>query len=279
MTSWIHLEVFFSLPSYINVILHFLGLSYPNLEARPTLQNECVALQPYLASPTPPDRLYACPHQCLSINTSVCCTTSPSIIPSVCKSTHPSVTLSIHDMVSLSVIPIRLSYTQSVDHPINLSLTHQSVTQPISPAIHLSAHPSWSDHLHTILHHLSGCPSSSDHSSTIYTSPSDCLSLHDRLYDKQLSPSDCPPLPDCLYNTPLSPSAHLYDEPTSLSACLSTSDHLTATMTCLTVRPSSTMIQCAQDSSQSLAVMNGSNSTRPRNSVGPLLTMTYFYMP
>ena len=57
MTSWIHLEAFFLLTSYIYVIIHLLGLSYPNLEAPPTLQNECVALQPHLAPPTPPNRL------------------------------------------------------------------------------------------------------------------------------------------------------------------------------------------------------------------------------
>ena len=84
---------------------------------------------------------------------------------------------------------------------------------------------------------------------------------------------------------PLSPSDHLsppnclYDEPTSLTTCPSASYCLTITMTCLTVCPSSTTIQRTQDSSQSLAVMNGSNRARPRNSVGPLLTMTYFYVP
>ena len=104
-------------------------------------------------------------------DTSICRTTNPS----VCQSTRTSVTMSVHDTASPSVIPVCPSYDQSVHHPINSSLTCQSVTPPVSPEIHLSDHLSWSKHLHTILHHPSGCPSSSDCSSTIYTSPSDCL--------------------------------------------------------------------------------------------------------
>ena len=98
-----------------------------------------------------------------------------------------------------------------------------------------SDHPSPSNCLYTILPHLSNCPSSSDHSSTIFTSPSDHLSL-----------------PACLYDTAQ-----------SLSACPSLSDHLTTTMTCLTTCPSSNMIQ-TQDSSQSLAVMNGEQSCKAK---------------
>ena len=193
--------------------------------------------------------------------------------------------MSVCYTASLSIIPVHLSYAQSIHHPINSSLTHQSVTPPVSPVIHPSDHLSQSDHLHTILQCPPCCPSSSDCSSTIYTSPSDHLSPPNHLYDKPISPSDHLSLPNCRYNTPLSPSDHpslpdhLYDEPTSLSACPSLSDCLNATMTRPTVHPSSTTIQCTQDSSQSLAVVNGSNPTRPRNSVGPLLTMTYFYMP
>ena len=180
-------------------------------------------------------------YTCLSINMSVCHTTSPSMIPSVCQSTHPSVTLSVCDMVSPSVIPVHLSYYQSVHHPVNSSLTHQSVTPPASPMIHSSYDqsiqqpinlsltrlsvtptaspvihpsdcPSLSSHLYTILPCLSDCPPSSDHSSTIFTSPSDCPSLSD---------------------SPTATTAHL-------TACLS-----------------SNTIQCTQDSSQSLAVVNG----------------------
>ena len=87
----------------------------PRSRAPHALRNECVALQPDLASPTPPDHLYTCPHQHPSINTSVCHTTSPTVIPSVCKSTRPSVALSICDTVSPSVIPIHPS-TPSVRH-------------------------------------------------------------------------------------------------------------------------------------------------------------------
>ena len=72
---------------------------------------------------------------------------------------------------------------------------------------------------------------------------------------------------------------HLYDDPPGPSACLSPSDSLTTPMTRPTIGLSSHMIHHIQDSSQSLTVMNGSNLTRPRNSVGPLLTMTNFYVP
>ena len=96
---------------------------------------------------------------------SVCHATSPSIIPpaltvchsthpyitlsvchtgmsichtthqSNCQSTHKSVALSIPNMASLSVIPVRPSYDQSIHHPVNSSMTHQSVTPPVSPTI------------------------------------------------------------------------------------------------------------------------------------------------
>ena len=130
-------------------------------------------------------------------------------------------------------------------------MTCPSVTPPIHPAISPSDCMSLSNYLYAILPHPSDCPSLSDHSPAIFTSPSDHLSLS-----------------DCLYNKPSSPSA-----------CLSLSGSLTATTTHLTAHPSSNMIQCTQDSSQSLAVKNGSNPARPRNSVMPLLTMTYFYVP
>ena len=82
-------------------------------------------------------------------------------------------------------------------------------------------------------HHLT---SLSDCSSAIFTSLSDCLSLPNYLYDNSLS----------------------------LSACLSPSGSLTETMTHLTACPSSNMIQCTQDSSQSLAVMNGEQSHKAK---------------
>ena len=128
------------------------------------------------------------------------------MIPSVCHSTQLSVTQSVHDTVSPSVIPICLSYDQSVCHPIDTSICHP--------------------------HHQSCDPSSS----TIFTSLSECLS----------------------------PPAHLYDASQSPSACLSPSDSLTATTTCLTACPSSNTIQCTQDSSLSLAVMNGEQSRKSK---------------
>ena len=291
MTSWTHLDMLFWLPSYIYLILHFLGLS-------PTLRNECVALQPHLAPPTPPVCLYVSHMTHPSFTTSVCHVTSPSIIPpaptvcpfscphvtqsvrhmdmsvchttcqSVCQSTPKSVALSVHSTSSPSIIPICTSYTQSVHHPINSSMTCHSVTPPISPEIYPSDCPSLLDHLYTILPHQSGCPTSFDHSSNLYTCLSDCLPPSDCLYDKPPSPSACLSLPDCLYDEPFSPSA-----------CLSLSDCLTTTMTRPAVCPSTHMIHCTQDSSQSISVMNGSNPTRTRNSIGPVLTTTYFYVP
>ena len=98
----------------------------PQSRGLPTLCNECVAMQPYLAPPTPPNHLYICHVTHLSITTSVCCATSPSIIPSdssVCQltcpyvklsviiQTHPSVTQPVHQSVSR---PIRQSHCQSV---------------------------------------------------------------------------------------------------------------------------------------------------------------------
>ena len=167
------------------------------------------------------------------MDTSICRTTHQSVF----QSTRKSVTLSVCNMASASVIPVCLSYGQSIHHPVNSSMTHQSVTPPISPVIHPSESTSLSDHLYTILPHPSGCPSSSDHSSTIYTSPSDCPSPPEHLYAQPFSPSDLLSMHNCLYNDPPSPSA---------------------------VRLSSHTIHHTQDSSQSLAVMNGDQSHKAK---------------
>ena len=150
-------------------------------------------------------------------------------------------------------------------------MTRPSATPPVSPAQRQSDRPSPSDRLYTILPRLSGCPTSH------------------RLHDTPTSLSDHPPT-----------SQHLYDTPLSPSACTSTADCLTATTTRPPVHPSfptihhthdsrhclavvngeqSRTIHRTHDSSQSLAVVNGSNPARPRNSIGPLLTTTYFYVP
>ena len=163
---------------------------------------------------------------------SVCRTTHQS----VCQAIHQSVTLSVHTTASPSIIPIHTSYAQSVQHPVNSSMTCPSVTPPVSLKICPSDHLSLSDHLYTILPHPSGCPTSSD-----------CL------YDNQPSLSDHPSPPDCLY-----------DKPLSLSACLSLSDCLTTTTTRLPICPSSQMIHRTQDSSQPLAVMNGEQSHKSK---------------
>ena len=218
-----------------------------------------------------------------SFTSSICCATSPSIIPtaptvcplprphiiqsvchtdmsisctthqSVCLSTRKSVTLSIHTMASPSIIPIGTSYKQSIHPPVILSMTCQSATPPISPAIRPSDRPSPSNYLYTILSCPSGCPTLSDHTSTIYTSWSDCLSPPDCRYDLQPSPSDH-----------LSPSHRLYDAPICPSPCPSPSDSLTATTSHTPICLSSHTIHRTQDSSQSLAVVNGEQSHKAK---------------
>ena len=73
------------------------------------------------------------------------------------------------------------------------------------------------------------------------------------LYDKPLSLSDCPSLPD-----------HLYNKPPIPSACLSLSNSLTVTTTHPMVCPSSHTIHHTQDSSQSLAIVNGEQSCKAK---------------
>ena len=104
---------------------------------------------------------------------SVCCATSPSIIP-----TAPTVCLSTRKSVALSV-------------------------RPTSP----------SDHLYTILSRPSGCHTSSDRVSTIYTHSSAHLPPSHHLYDTPISLSACPSPSDCLTATttrpPVRPSSPL----------------------------------------------------------------------
>ena len=223
----------------------------------PTIRSEYVALQPHLAPSPPPNHLYICRTTHLSFNTTVCHATRPSIIPTaptVCLSPRKSVALSVHPTDSLSVIPARPSYEPSVHPPVTLSMTPLSATPPISPAKRPSDRPSPSDCLYTILPCPSDCPTPSDATSTyrLYntpTRPSDHPQPSHRLYDTPTRPSDHPP-----------PSHHLYDTPISPSACLSPGDCLTATTTCLPVRPPFPTIHHTHNSSQSLAVVNGEQS-------------------
>ena len=158
-------------------------------------------------------------------------------------------------MDSPSIIPTHPSYAQSVHPPVTPSMTRQSATPPISPETCLSDHPPTS-------HRLYDTP----------TSPSDHLPTSHHLYNTPISPSACLSPPDCLTATtprppvrPSSPTIHSTQD----------SNHSLAVMN----GEPSHMIHHTQDSSQSLAVMNGSNPARPRNSIGPILTTTYFYMP
>ena len=142
-------------------------------------------------------------------------------------------------MASPSVIAARPSYEQSVHPPVTLSMTHQSATQPVSPANRPSDCSSLSDRLYSILPWPSGCPTSSDHTSTIYTCP-----------------SDHPP-PNCLTATTtrlpvrlLSPMTHLtQDSIHSLAVVNGEQSHT---------------IHHTQDSSQSLAVVNGVQSHKAK---------------
>ena len=200
----------------------------------PTIKSEYVALQPHLAPPPPPARLYVCRTNRPSFSTLVCRATSPSVIPTattVCLSPHKSVALSIHPTDSPSVIPARPSHEPSVHPPVTPSMTRPSATPPVSLAQRQSDRPSLSDRLYTILPHLSGCPTSH------------------HLHDTPTSLSDHLP-----------PSHHLYDTPISPSACPSPADCLTTTTTRPPVRPSFPTIHHIHDSSQSLAVVNGEQS-------------------
>ena len=217
----------------------------------PTIRSEYVALQPHLAPPPPPDRLYVCCTNRPSFSTSVCRATSPSVIPTtptVCLSPRKSVALSVHPTESPSVIPAHPSHEPSVHPTVTPSMTHPSTIPPVSLAQRQSDRPSLSDRLYTILPCLSGCPTSH------------------RLYDTPTSLSDHPPPSQRLYDTPTRPSDHpppshrLYDTPISPSACPSTADCLTATTTRPPVRPSFPTIHHTHDSSQSLAVVNGEQS-------------------
>ena len=139
--------------------------------------------------------------------------------------------------------------------PIHL-LTHLYVMYTVCQTI---CTPSLS--VHQMIHHyLIIC--TTNHVAHLYVDTSVChvhslsdhLSMSDHLYTIFASPSDDPSPPD-----------HLYNKSTSLPDCLSTSNYLSETSTCLS-------------DVQSLAVMNGINPPRTRNSVGPLRAATYFYM-
>ena len=217
----------------------------------PTIRSEYVALQPHLAPPPPPDRLYVCRTNRPSFSTSVCHATSPSVIPTaptVCLSPHKAVALPVRHTDSPSIIPARPSHEPSVHHPVTPSMTCLSATTPISLAQRPSDRPSLSDHLYTILPCLSGCPTSPRLHDTP-TSPSDHPPPSQRLYDTPTRLSDLPPPSHCLYNTPISPSA-----------CPSPADCLTATTTRPPVRLSFPTIHHTHASNHSLAVVNGEPS-------------------
>ena len=217
----------------------------------PTIRSEYVSLQPHLAPPPPPGRLYVCRTNRPSFSMSVCRATSPSVIPTaptVCLSPRKPVALSVPPTDSLSVIPARPSHEPSIHPPVTPSMTRPSATPPISLAQHQSDHPSLSDRLYTILPRLSGCPTS-HHLHDTPTSPSDHPPPSQRLYDTTTRPSDHPPLSHRLHDTPISPSA-----------CMSTADCLTATTTCPPVRPSFPTIHHTHDSRHSLAAVNGEQS-------------------
>ena len=167
----------------------------------------------------------------------------------------PSVDTSIHHLNSQSVNPsVCHSTSPSVEIFINTSIHHDT-----SLSIDTSIHHHTSLPINLSVSHLSS-PSFDPHTTSLSVDPPD------HLYKIFTSPSGHP-----------SPSDDLYNHSTSPSDCLSLSNHMYATMTHLSACPLSNMTKCSHDSSQSLAVMHGSNPARPRNSVGSFLTKTYFY--
>ena len=234
----------------------------------PTIRSEYVALQPHLAPPPTRSSVRLSHDQSVLQHVHLSC--DPSI-------RHPDSThsLSITPQVSRTVRP---SHGQSVRHPHPSILrtihppsrhsVHDSSVRhpPLSLAQCLSARPTPSDRLYTILPRPSDCPTPSDPTSTTPTSPSDHPQPSYHLYDTPTSPSDHPQPSHHLYDNPTRPSDHpppshrLYDTPISPSACPSPADCLTATMTRPPVRPSFPTIHHTHDSNHSLAVMNGEQS-------------------
>ena len=112
----------------------------PQSRGLPTLQNECVALQPHLLPPTPPDHLYVCHATHLSITTSVCHVTSLTVI----LPTQQSVNQPVHMLHCQSITQTCPSVTQCIN---------QSVNQPISQS-HCPSIP-WPVHLSSpSVHHM-----------------------------------------------------------------------------------------------------------------------------
>ena len=172
-----------------------------------------------------------------------------------------NINTSFHHMTSPSIDPPHHVSSPSIDTSFH-HLSHQSVNTSVSLMTSPSIDPS--------IHHVTSLPI--DPSIHHVTCPSVNPSVH-----PVLSLSDCPSMSNCLYAIFTSPS----DYPsicTSLSDCPSPSDHLSKTMTHPSACLSSVTTKHLHDSTQSLAVMNGSNPASTRYSVGPLLTMTYFYM-
>ena len=77
----------------------------------PTIRSEYVALQPHLAPPPPPDRLYVCRTSRPSFSTSVCHATSLSVLPPTTQSVYHPISQShcpsIPRTVRLSSPPVR----------------------------------------------------------------------------------------------------------------------------------------------------------------------------
>ena len=136
----------------------------------------------------------------------------------------------------------------------------------VTPAVHHVTSPSVTLSIYHVTHpsiDLSICHATCLYVDTsIHTAlcPSAYLSLFNCLYAIFTSLSDCLSLPD-----------HLYDNSTSPADCPSMSDHLYTVMTGLFTHLLSIMTKHLHNSSQSLAVLNGSNPTGLRNSVGPFL--------
>ena len=175
------------------MILHFLGLYYPDPEA-PCPPKCTWRFAAPLAPPTPHDHLYLSLHMCPSIDMSICHhATSLSVFPSICNVTSTSINISV------------------------ITSTCPSLSPPVCPVLSPSDHPSTSNHLYAILPSQSDCAEISDRPPTIFTSLSDHPSLPKHLYNKFTSASACLP-----------PSNHLTDTTTHLTTHLSS--HMTQHM-------------------------------------------------
>ena len=274
MTSWTHLDMIF-----LAAQLHLRDSTLPRSllswsRGPPTLRNECVALQPNLDSPTPPDHLYVWHTTCPSITTSVCHATSLSVChpaspislsndPSPPHHVHLSYghVLLLHNMSICLSINRYVSRTVCLYHCQSIHHLHPSFIHPVHPPSRHLVHDRLQS-IHQTIHHP---PTTCTPSYHIRPAVLPCLTIPPPSTAVRQTVCHCP----TVYRPPhpsnhLTPSQCLYDATINPSACPSPSDCLSTTMPRLPMCPSSHTIHRTQDSSQSLAVMNGEQSRKAK---------------